>query len=158
MGVDITKHQRLIRLHDLASKSVSGRYHEEESNKGHSNWKPEEHPDWLLLEIESNMMIRPVQVDVALATISPGSGSNSGKPPVLSLWLRQHSPTRNSLCESLYQKLFSNKQLSCCRPDSGVSLEGVFGMSPSHVGLRLPRKIYEPTIQSTEICSSLVVS
>ncbi|CVK86307.1 uncharacterized protein FPRN_06247 [Fusarium proliferatum] len=77
MGVGITKHQRLVRLHDLASKNVSGRYHEEESNEGHSNWKPEEHPDWLLLEIESNMMIRPVQVDVALATISPGSGSNS---------------------------------------------------------------------------------
>uniref|UniRef100_A0A0D2XII0 ubiquitinyl hydrolase 1 n=1 Tax=Fusarium oxysporum (strain Fo5176) TaxID=660025 RepID=A0A0D2XII0_FUSOF len=77
MGVDITKHQRQVRLHDLASKSISGRYHDEESNEGHSNWKPEEHPDWLLLEIESNMMIRPVQVDVALATISPGSGSNS---------------------------------------------------------------------------------
>ncbi|KAL5609418.1 hypothetical protein FOVSG1_004099 [Fusarium oxysporum f. sp. vasinfectum] len=77
MGVDITKYQRQVRLHDLASKSISGRYHEEESNEGHSNWKPEEHPDWLLLEIESNMMIRPVQVDVALATISPGSGSNS---------------------------------------------------------------------------------
>ncbi|KAF4425149.1 hypothetical protein FACUT_10088 [Fusarium acutatum] len=77
MGVDITKHQRLVRLHDLASKSVSGRYHEEESNEGHSIWKPEEHPYWLLLEIESNMMIRPAQVDVALATISPGSGSNS---------------------------------------------------------------------------------
>ncbi|EMT66903.1 hypothetical protein FOC4_g10003439 [Fusarium odoratissimum] len=77
MGVDITKYQRQVRLHDLASKGISGRYHEEESNEGHSNWKPEEHPDWLLLEIESNMMIRPVQVDVALATISPGSGSNS---------------------------------------------------------------------------------
>ncbi|KAF4456736.1 hypothetical protein F53441_1172 [Fusarium austroafricanum] len=77
MGVNITKHQRQVRLHDLASKNVSGRYHEEESNKGHSNWSPEEHPDWLLLEIESNMMIRPVQIDVALATISPESGSNS---------------------------------------------------------------------------------
>jgi hypothetical protein len=77
MGVDITKYQRQVRLHDLASKSISGRYHEEESNVGHSNWKPEEYPDWLLLEIESNMMIRPVQIDVALATISPGSGSNS---------------------------------------------------------------------------------
>ncbi|KAF4965489.1 hypothetical protein FSARC_6722 [Fusarium sarcochroum] len=77
MGVDITKYQREVRLHDLALKNVSGRYHEEESNEGHSNWSPEEYPDWLLLEIESNMMIRPVQIDVALATISPESGSNS---------------------------------------------------------------------------------
>ncbi|CAJ0547291.1 Ff.00g019180.m01.CDS01 [Fusarium sp. VM40] len=77
MGVDITKYQREVRLHDLALKKAPGRYHEEESNKGHSNWSPEEYPDWLLLEIESNMMIRPVQIDVALATISPLSGSNS---------------------------------------------------------------------------------
>jgi hypothetical protein len=77
MGVDITKHQREVRLHDLALKKASGRYHEEESNKGHSNWSPEDYADWLLLEIESNMMIRPVQIDVALATISPVSGSNS---------------------------------------------------------------------------------
>ncbi|KAF5027163.1 hypothetical protein F66182_736 [Fusarium sp. NRRL 66182] len=77
MGVDITRYQRQVRLHDLALKSVSGRYHEEESNKGHSNWSPNDYPDWLLLEIESNMMIRPVQIDVALATISPESGSNS---------------------------------------------------------------------------------
>jgi hypothetical protein len=77
MGVNITKYQREVRLHDLALKKALGRYHEEESNKGHSNWSPEEYPDWLLLEIESNMMIRPVQIDVALATISPVSGSNS---------------------------------------------------------------------------------
>ncbi|KAM0387550.1 hypothetical protein ACHAQC_010595 [Fusarium culmorum] len=77
MGVNITKYQREVRLHDLALKKVSGRYHEEDSNEGHSNWSPEEYPDWLLLEIESDMMIRPVQIDVALATISPESGSNS---------------------------------------------------------------------------------
>ncbi|KAI8286949.1 hypothetical protein K4K60_013037 [Colletotrichum sp. SAR11_57] len=33
--------------------------------------------DWLLLEIEANLLIRPDQVDVALATISPASGNNS---------------------------------------------------------------------------------
>ncbi|KAK1509356.1 uncharacterized protein CCOS01_15450 [Colletotrichum costaricense] len=49
----------------------------EMANKGHSNWQPSEHPDWLLLEIEANLMIRPDQVDVALATISPASGCNS---------------------------------------------------------------------------------
>ncbi|KAF4999120.1 hypothetical protein FGRMN_2683 [Fusarium graminum] len=77
MGVNITKYQREVRLHNMALKNASGRYHEEESNKGHSNWNPEEYPDWLLLEIESDMMIRPVQIDVAMATISPDSGSNS---------------------------------------------------------------------------------
>ncbi|KAH7122883.1 hypothetical protein EDB81DRAFT_861125 [Dactylonectria macrodidyma] len=77
LGVKVTELQREIRLHDLALKNASGQYYEENANKGHSNWNPDEYPDWLLLEIESNMMIRPVQIDVAKATISPESGSNS---------------------------------------------------------------------------------
>jgi hypothetical protein len=50
---------------------------EEQANAGHLNWQPSEHPDWLLLEIDANILIRPEQVDVAVATISPGSRSNS---------------------------------------------------------------------------------
>jgi hypothetical protein len=34
-------------------------------------------PDWLLFEIESNLLIRQKQVEVANAIISPPSGSNS---------------------------------------------------------------------------------
>ncbi|KAF7562130.1 hypothetical protein G7046_g2016 [Stylonectria norvegica] len=77
LGVKVTQYQREMRLHNLALKMEAGRYDEEETNEGHSNWDPAERPDWLLLEIESNMMIRPVQIDVALATISPETGSNS---------------------------------------------------------------------------------
>ncbi|KPM37446.1 hypothetical protein AK830_g9109 [Neonectria ditissima] len=77
LGVSITELQREIRLNDLVLKNASGQYREEKANTGHTNWNPDEYPDWLLLEIESNMMIRPVQIDVALATISPESGKNS---------------------------------------------------------------------------------
>lgn len=77
LGVEITRLQREIRLHDLALNKDAGRYQEEEANEGHSNWDPSERSDWLLLEVESNMMIRPVQIDVALATMAPKSGSNS---------------------------------------------------------------------------------
>jgi hypothetical protein len=76
-GLAITDIQRQLRLNDLAMKGDHGRYTEEINNKAHSNWKPMEYPDWLLLEIESNLLIRPGQVDVALATISPASGTNS---------------------------------------------------------------------------------
>ncbi|KAI1458353.1 hypothetical protein F4805DRAFT_456984 [Annulohypoxylon moriforme] len=51
--------------------------HEETSNIGHQNWSPLQHPDWLLLEIESDILIRPEQVDVARAIIEPVSGQNS---------------------------------------------------------------------------------
>ncbi|KAF5720872.1 hypothetical protein FGLOB1_508 [Fusarium globosum] len=117
MGIGITKHQRLVRLHDLASKSVSGRYHEEESNERHSNWKPEEHPDWLLLEIESNMMIRPVQVDVALATISPGSGSNS----VLQMNMGQGKLSLEENNIGHFEDMLKSGGVMICQPEHQMS-------------------------------------
>ncbi|OLN95467.1 hypothetical protein CCHL11_05172 [Colletotrichum chlorophyti] len=76
-GLAITSAQRHLRINDASMRGDAGRYSDEMANNGHSNWHPSEHPDWLLLEIEANLMIRPEQVDVALATISPASGSNS---------------------------------------------------------------------------------
>ncbi|GAB1316962.1 hypothetical protein MFIFM68171_07172 [Madurella fahalii] len=76
-GLAVTKLQREMRLNDYVLAGDTSRFQDEESNFGHSNWKPEDHTDWLLLEIDSNLLIRPDQVDVALATISPPSGANS---------------------------------------------------------------------------------
>jgi hypothetical protein len=36
-----------------------------------------EYVDWLLLEIDSNIMLRPEQIEVAQATIAPASSGNS---------------------------------------------------------------------------------
>lgn len=36
-----------------------------------------DYPDWLLVELEADLLIRPSQIDVALAIISPSSGENS---------------------------------------------------------------------------------
>jgi hypothetical protein len=77
MGVGITRLQREMRLRVHLLRNEFGRLVEELRNEGHENWRPEVHPDWLLLEIESDVMIRKVQVDVAEATVSPESGSNS---------------------------------------------------------------------------------
>ncbi|KAI8296379.1 hypothetical protein K4K59_004011 [Colletotrichum sp. SAR11_240] len=76
-GLAITNTQRDLRINDFVRRGDAGRYKDEMSNQGHSNWQPCDHPDWLLLEIEANLLIRPDQVDVALATISPVSGNNS---------------------------------------------------------------------------------
>lgn len=46
-------------------------------NSGHKNWDPLVYPEWLLLEIESNLLIRPEQAQIAREMISPTSGSNS---------------------------------------------------------------------------------
>jgi hypothetical protein len=45
--------------------------------KGHENWNPLDVPDWLLFEIDSNLLIRSEQIDVANAIIAPASSSNS---------------------------------------------------------------------------------
>ncbi|KAK0714105.1 hypothetical protein B0T26DRAFT_784054 [Lasiosphaeria miniovina] len=76
-GLALTNLQRDMRLNDCVLAGDTTRFQDEEANIGHSNWSPEDQPDWLLLEIESNLLIRPDQVDVARATICPESGANS---------------------------------------------------------------------------------
>jgi hypothetical protein len=76
-AVSITVLQRLLRIEDAHLKVNKQTLLEEQKNSGHDNWQPLKNPDWLLLEIDANLLIRPDQVDVALATISPTSMSNS---------------------------------------------------------------------------------
>ncbi|KAK8175389.1 hypothetical protein IWX90DRAFT_469628 [Phyllosticta citrichinensis] len=76
-ALSITELQRLRRRIHAGVKNDQKGIEEEGRNLGHENWNPTEHPDWLLLEIDANILIRPDQVDVALATISPASGGNS---------------------------------------------------------------------------------
>lgn len=73
----ITQLQYLMRVFDAQRKQDSRRLQEELQNPGHGNWKVQDYPDWILLEIDANIYIRDDQVDVARATISPPSGSNS---------------------------------------------------------------------------------
>ena len=76
-ALSITALQRLIRIEAATRRKDPSQLADETSNPGHKYWQPNEHPDWLLLEIESNMLLRPDQIDVALCTISPASGKNS---------------------------------------------------------------------------------
>ncbi|KAI8664160.1 hypothetical protein NCS55_00923800 [Fusarium keratoplasticum] len=76
-GVLFTKLQRLVRMRDAELCRDEKRLREEQEHEGHSNWSPLEHPEWLLLEIDNNILIRPPQVDVARAIIWPASESNS---------------------------------------------------------------------------------
>ncbi|CAG8984161.1 hypothetical protein HYALB_00008163 [Hymenoscyphus albidus] len=47
------------------------------TNVGHANWDPMEFPEWLLLELESNILIRPEQAQIAREMIAPRSGTNA---------------------------------------------------------------------------------
>ncbi|EPE04337.1 hypothetical protein F503_01341 [Ophiostoma piceae UAMH 11346] len=76
-GTLVTNTQRLYRLRRATAKGDERRTKEELENTGHTNWHPREHPDWLLMEIDANMLIREEQVTVAQAMIEPASQSNS---------------------------------------------------------------------------------
>ncbi|KAF2669842.1 hypothetical protein BT63DRAFT_223145 [Microthyrium microscopicum] len=76
-ALTITTLQQLFRIKEAQTSSVPGRMRTELRTVAHANWNPEKYTDWLLLEIESNILIRPDQVDVALATIDPATGQNS---------------------------------------------------------------------------------
>jgi hypothetical protein len=75
-GTLITALQRQIRIRDAMIYNKTTRIEEELQNNGHENWSPLEWPDWLLLEIDSDILIRKDQVEVAHAIIAPESRNN----------------------------------------------------------------------------------
>lgn len=77
LGIAVTKLQQLLRIQDAQKRQKDQQQRDELANSGHVNWKPMQYPDWLLLEIDGNVMLREEQVQVALATIAPKSGQNS---------------------------------------------------------------------------------
>ncbi|KAL7621053.1 hypothetical protein AAE478_008365 [Parahypoxylon ruwenzoriense] len=76
-GLTITNLQRLERISRALLQDDERALTEERRNPGHETWSPFGVPDWLLLEIDGDLLIRPEQVDVARAIIKPQSGQNS---------------------------------------------------------------------------------
>ena len=76
-GELITMWQRLMRIDAAINNRNTLQLREQLENEGHVEWRPMDHPDWLLLEIENNILIRNDQYRVAKAMIEPASGSNS---------------------------------------------------------------------------------
>lgn len=76
-GIATTEMQRYHRILNALENSQELVLRSELENEGHFNWAPANYPDWLLFEIDSDILIREEQVDVARAIISPESKSNS---------------------------------------------------------------------------------
>jgi hypothetical protein len=74
-GQSIADLQRAERL--FAATGTIAELLSELENPGHQDWKPMQHPEWLLLEIESGILIRKEQAQIALEMIAPSSESNS---------------------------------------------------------------------------------
>ncbi|KAI3400394.1 hypothetical protein diail_3411 [Diaporthe ilicicola] len=76
-GIKHTELQWLERLRHSLLTHDNATLQELLKNTGHQNWDPLERPDWLLMELECDLLIRPEQVEVANAIISPVTGANS---------------------------------------------------------------------------------
>ncbi|EAQ92064.1 hypothetical protein CHGG_00299 [Chaetomium globosum CBS 148.51] len=76
-GLSVTRFQRLQRINSALLRGDISKAKKEWKNIGHTEWNPLEFPDWFLLEIEGNILIRPEQVEVARAIIAPASKSSS---------------------------------------------------------------------------------
>ncbi|KAJ0272112.1 hypothetical protein COL940_010631 [Colletotrichum noveboracense] len=74
-GVGMTQLQRAERM--VAFMDDPPALESELRNPGHTNWKPLDYPDTLLLEIDSGLMVREVQESVAKSMRDPPSGKNT---------------------------------------------------------------------------------
>ncbi|KAF4493821.1 hypothetical protein FAGAP_10050 [Fusarium agapanthi] len=74
-GIAITSLQRAKRLIRFQSSHVD--LIRELENGGHQRWCPYDHPEWLLLECESEIIIRDVQQQIAEQMINPPDNQNS---------------------------------------------------------------------------------
>lgn len=75
-GKAITQLQRLERLLACHTAEREREFRGEAQNIGHQEWDPMDHPDWLLIEIENNILVRRVQNQIASEMIQPSSGGN----------------------------------------------------------------------------------
>ena len=80
-GIAITNVQRIGRLLRLLPPGKTGDFSadllREHENRGREGWDPLQYPDWLLIEIENNFLIRRVQAGIACSMISPPENKNS---------------------------------------------------------------------------------
>jgi len=73
----ITMVQRATRISQLTRPEYQAEHLRELSNPGRVGWDGVSHPDWLLIELESNLLIRQVQAEIASEMLAPSSGKNA---------------------------------------------------------------------------------
>ena len=77
LGETITILQRARRLVLAGARNDIPNVCDELDNVGRVGWDPSQWPEWLLIEIENDLLIRPTQAQVALEMLDPSSSLNS---------------------------------------------------------------------------------
>ncbi|KAF8443938.1 hypothetical protein L210DRAFT_3643514 [Boletus edulis BED1] len=69
--------QRARRLLRFALDGLEEEFSKELENEGCDGWSAEEYPDWLLIQIQGNFLIRRTQAETAMELISPQLAENT---------------------------------------------------------------------------------
>ncbi|KAF8546631.1 hypothetical protein OG21DRAFT_1501910 [Imleria badia] len=72
--LDLQRARRLLRF---SWDGLEEEFSKELENEGCDGWNPEEYPDWLLIQVQGNFLIRRAQVETAMEIMSPRSGENT---------------------------------------------------------------------------------
>jgi hypothetical protein len=76
-GSHLAVFQRAERLIRLAHQNDKSLFIDEISHCGQQNWSARGNREWLLIELENDITIRPEQVDIAEELLEPGSDKNT---------------------------------------------------------------------------------
>ncbi|KAF9230956.1 hypothetical protein BU15DRAFT_68744 [Melanogaster broomeanus] len=74
LGLELQRCRRLV-LH--AMKNSKEEFFKEVMNEGCDGWEAHLHPDWLLIQLEGNFLIRRVQAEICFQMISPKPVQNT---------------------------------------------------------------------------------
>ena len=69
--------QRALRLNIYKQLGLNAEHTQETENIGGQGWDKSDYPDWLLIQLDADLFIRPMQASVAKAMMAPDSGANT---------------------------------------------------------------------------------
>ncbi|KAK7550863.1 hypothetical protein IWX49DRAFT_534943 [Phyllosticta citricarpa] len=110
LGEAICVLQRSERLVKLKSKNNVLGFYKEAEETGRQGWRSLDHPEWLLIEIESNIQIRKTQATIAQRLISPDGNQvlqlnmGEGKSSVITPMILVALANRNQLARLVVLK------------------------------------------------------
>ena len=76
LAEEASAHQRSTRLRELSRLGLLSEYRKEMENGG-QGWDAMMYPDWLLIQLDADILIRPIQALVAKEMMSPGEQKNT---------------------------------------------------------------------------------
>lgn len=164
---EITALQRVERMQKYLAANDNFALSKELANPAHAGWSTEQHPDWLLIEIQNQILIRPVQIMIADEIIKPESGvvladMGIGKSSTILPMVVTALATGSSLVRVIVLKPLANEMLRILsRSLSGLVGRAVYflpisrqttlaGTNPQKL-----REIYESCRQNAGVLVSL---